>query len=73
MLVAVRVRALVLFCCVSLSYTPVPLFAFCLLPLNQEVTPQAGDAGVPTVFMIVLGWSRLDYSPPFFIFASHSV
>ena len=51
LLVPVRVGTFALFCSVFLAYTPVPLFAVCLLPLNQEVTPKAGDAGVPMVFV----------------------
>lgn len=54
MLVPGRVDAFVLFCFVLLAYTPAPLFAVCLLTLHWEVTPQAGDDGVPVVFMFYI-------------------
>ena len=50
-----------------MAYTPVSLFAVCLLPWHQEVTPQAGDAGVPMVHDFMFFVVHL------FIFASHSV
>ena len=48
LLVSVRVEAFFFVYFVLLAFTPVPVFADCLLPLNQ-VTPQGYDAGVPMV------------------------
>ena len=57
LLVPVRVAAFALVWFVLLAYTPVPLFIVCLLTLNQEVIPQAGDAGAPLVFVFSMFFS----------------